>query len=348
MIYRSRQRRTRKHRSDRRGAMLVLICVMIFAFLVTVAFSVDIAYMHLVRAELRTATDAAAKAAAESLARTQSADQAIQDGTSIAAENLVAGKGLELRVSDFEIGRSTQDSSGRYAFVAGGIPSNSVRVTGSRTSRSSSGNVGLFFGRIFNVSSFEPTEHATATFIERDIVLVLDRSGSMLDEGKWIQLNAAVATFLAILDTTPVTEKVGMASYSTDATRDLSLSTDLSRVTSTLSRLTPFGFTNISGGIDAGKSILNPDRSRQFVERTMIVLTDGLQNVGRPARLAAQEVAAEGTTIHTITFGTDADQASMQEVARIGKGRSFHARDGAELQQVFREIAITMCTVLTD
>ena len=39
-----------------------MICVMIFAFMVTVAFSVDIAYMHLVRSELRSTTDAAAKA----------------------------------------------------------------------------------------------------------------------------------------------------------------------------------------------------------------------------------------------------------------------------------------------
>lgn len=68
----------------RQGAMLVLICVMIFAFMVTVAFSVDIAYMHLVKSELRTATDAAAKAAAEALARTQDIRQSLDRGEAIA------------------------------------------------------------------------------------------------------------------------------------------------------------------------------------------------------------------------------------------------------------------------
>jgi Flp pilus assembly protein TadG len=53
---------TRAAAKHRRGAMLVLVLVMIVAFIVTVAFSVDIAYMNLVKSELRSATDAAAKA----------------------------------------------------------------------------------------------------------------------------------------------------------------------------------------------------------------------------------------------------------------------------------------------
>ena len=56
-------RRPARHR---RGAMLVLIAIMMIGFMVAVAFSVDIAQMHLSRTELRTATDAASKAAASS------------------------------------------------------------------------------------------------------------------------------------------------------------------------------------------------------------------------------------------------------------------------------------------
>ena len=108
------------------------------------------------------------------------------------------------------------------------------------------------------------------------------------------------------------------------------------------------GFTNISGGIDAGGSIMARGRSRDFVERTMIVLTDGLQNRGRPASLAATDQAALGTTIHAITFGQDADQASMRDVATIGKGRFFHADNGAQLRKVFTEIALTLSTIITE
>ena len=49
---------------ERRGAAHILITVMLLAFLVTGAMAIDFAYMQLIRTELRTATDAAAKAGA--------------------------------------------------------------------------------------------------------------------------------------------------------------------------------------------------------------------------------------------------------------------------------------------
>ncbi|MEC8555686.1 MAG: pilus assembly protein TadG-related protein [Planctomycetota bacterium] len=48
-------------RDDRGGAMLVLVAVVLAIILVGTVFSVDVAYMHMVRAELRIATDAAAR-----------------------------------------------------------------------------------------------------------------------------------------------------------------------------------------------------------------------------------------------------------------------------------------------
>jgi Ca-activated chloride channel homolog len=108
------------------------------------------------------------------------------------------------------------------------------------------------------------------------------------------------------------------------------------------------GFTNISGGIDAGGRIMSRGRSKAFVERTMIVLTDGMENRGRRARLAAADQANEGVVIHAITFGRDAAKSTMREVASIGKGRYYHAEDGDELEDVFREIALTLSTILTE
>lgn len=328
--------------------MLVLICVMIFAFMVTVAFSVDIAYMHLVKSELRTATDAAAKAAAEALARTQNVRQSLDRGKEIANENLVANQGLALLDSDFVFGRSELAPSGKFVFTGGGIPSNSVRVVGKRDRGSPLGSVPLFFGRIFNVQSFEPEEAATATYVQRDIVLVVDRSGSMLDDNKFVGLRNAVNIFTATLSASPVQERVGLASYSTTATEDIELTDNLALIDTAMARMPVSGFTNISGGVDAGGNVMNRGRSRQFVERTMIVLTDGIQNRGRPARLAAADQAARGMVIHAITFGADAERRTMQEVATLGKGRYFHANDNRQLAQIFREIALTLSTILTE
>lgn len=333
--------------------MLVLICVMIFAFIVTVAFSVDIAYMHLVKAELRSSTDAAAKAAAQTLANTQDVDQAIASGKAIAELNEVAGQPLQLKSEDFVFGSSQPDATGRYQFVANKTPINSIQVRGSRDSSSLSGPVGLIFGRMLGRDNFQPTEEAIATFMERDVVLVIDRSGSMSDpsetkgRSKFDELKVAVSSFVNVLKANSTDESVGLASYSSTATQDVQLTKTLDSITTKLNSLRASGNTSISAGMDAGRIIMNKGRNGRFVERTMIVMTDGLHNTGRSPLLSAQEIAGDGVIIHTITFGRDADQTGMKKIASIGSGRHFHAKNGTQLDDVFKEIAKTLSTMVT-
>ena len=330
----------------RRGAMMVLIAVMMILFMVAVAFMIDIAVMHLSRAELRAATDAAAKAAASELARTLDTNAAIDRGRQIAASNRVMGDPLLLNAGDFEFGRSEENRRGRFDFSTAGTPKNSVRVDGRRTVGSPSGPVPLFFGNLFGVSFFEPQTTATATYIERDVVLVVDRSGSMRGQ-KFIDLTAAIDVFADTLDGTPVDERVGLASYNDRASQDVALTENLDELRTGIRSLPVGGFTSISRGMDAGGGLMASSRSRDFVERTLIVMTDGRHNRGPEPRVVARNLAADNVTIHTITFGGDADQPRMREVATIGGGRHFHADDGAELQRIYREIALTLSTMMT-
>jgi Ca-activated chloride channel homolog len=217
--------------------------------------------MHLIKSELRSATDASSKAAAETLARTLDPAQAVARGREVARLNMVANRGLELRDSDFELGRSVLIPSGKFVFSISGSPVNSVRVRGTRSNNSLGGSVNLFFGRIFNTSIFHPQETATATYIERDIVLVIDRSGSMLDFNKLVDLHRCIVVFNSVLGESPVEERVGLASYSTDATEDVDLTNDLSIINTQVRSKAANGLTDISGGIDAGGRIMSRGRS---------------------------------------------------------------------------------------
>lgn len=331
----------------RRGAMLVLIVFLMVGFMVAVAFSIDIAQMHLSRTELRTATDAASKAAASTLAETLDVNQAIIRGQQIAAENTVNSEPLLLAASDFSFGRSEELDSGKFQFSVGGTPQNSVAVLGRRTTGSPSGPVPLFFGNIFGVNFFEPTVNATATYIERDVVLVVDRSGSM-GGSKFRDLVAAIDIFIETLDGTPVDEEVGLASYSEFATEDVPLTDNLAEITAGIRGLRVGGRTSISRGMEAGSNIMDGSRGADFVERTFIVMTDGRHNEGPEPRTVATRLAGENITIHTITFGRGADIARMREVATIGGGRHFHANNGAQLRAVYREIALTLSTMITE
>jgi len=80
----------------RRGAIVVLAALMMIVFLASVAFSVDVSYMQLTKAKLRSATDAAARAAGEALSRAQNLDDARQAAKDIAHANRVAGEPLLL------------------------------------------------------------------------------------------------------------------------------------------------------------------------------------------------------------------------------------------------------------
>lgn len=333
--------------SERRGAMLVLIAVMLFAFLMTVAFSIDIAQMHLARTELRTASDAAANAAATTLANTQDRGAAIARGQEIAAANRVSGEPLLLSTSDFDFGRSERQSSGKFQFTAGSAPFNGVRVDGRRTTDSRSGAVPLFFGNVTGTHVFEPQLSATATFVERDITLVIDRSGSMFGQ-KFSDLRAAISVFTGLLSTTPVEEQVGLASYNNTATEDVAITSNLSEIDLELSRLRVGGFTSISRGMEAGRNVMLGGRPKEFVERTMIVMTDGRHNRGIEPRVVARVLVGDDVTIHTITFGVGADIPRMREVADIGGGKHFHALSRDELIDAYREIAQTLGTQLTE
>jgi Ca-activated chloride channel family protein len=236
--------RTRQQRK-RRGAMAVFILVLLSLFLVAVAFSLDVGYMQLTRTQLRTATDASARAAGEALSRTegQSEEEAMETARaaakSVAAENLVAGDPLGLFDADIVFGNSTRQDNGSWDFVAEGTPLNSVRVFGLRTEDSASGSVNLFFGKLLGRDFYEPKQSSTVVRLDRDICLVVDRSSSMklyLSDtsplmstrdsrfcqaphatlSRWAALHAAVDEFLVELENTPQLEYVGLASYASN------------------------------------------------------------------------------------------------------------------------------------
>ncbi|MEZ6087534.1 MAG: VWA domain-containing protein [Pirellulaceae bacterium] len=330
--------------------MMVFVAMLMVAFMVTIAFSIDLAHMHLTRAQLRSATDAAAKAAAQKLSSTQDTAAAKQEAKDIAKLNIVAGKPMTLDDADIQFGHSSEDpTTGKYSFNTSGTPINSVVVTGDRTKGSATGSVKLFFGGFFGAADFEPKLSATATYLERDIVLVVDRSGSMQGQ-KSRDLKSAIETFVTTLNGTPVLENVGLASYSNQGRSDVALTTDLSAITSAMNAMRFDGMTSISRGMIAGDQILSGGRNTDFVERTMIVMTDGMHNTpnnGRDPQNEATKLAAKGVFIHTITFGSGADQSRMREIATIGRGTFSHASTSAELIKIYREIALTLSTVIT-
>ena len=338
----------------RDGAMLVLVAFMLVILLVMTAFAVDVAYMQLVRTELRTSTDAASKAASEALSRTQSIAEARAAARSIADRNRVAGDPLLLDDSDIIFGEAVQTGVGTFTFSPGGSEINSVRVLGRRSNAAPSGSVALFLGGILGRSTFEPELASTSTGLVRDIALVLDRSGSMAtnDAGGGLTRNQAlinaVSGFIAEVESSSPNSAISLSTYSTDATVDLDLTANLNVVRNAVSNIGANGLTNLREGLRLGSDSLQGPNARPFAKRTIVVMTDGNFNIGGTPVPSANLAAQRGHTIHTITFSSGANQSIMQQVANIGDGLHFHADDAGDLSEAFREIARTLAVVLID
>jgi Ca-activated chloride channel homolog len=163
----------------RPGAAVALIAFMLFVFVVTAAITIDYSYMQLVRTELRAAADAAAKAGAEALSRTQDVNTARSEAVRYAACNKVGGQAFRLNTSDVTIGRVTSNSSGRWTIQANGSPPNAVRIDARTGEGAAQPAVPLFFGSMLGHSNFTPRYQATAGQQEVEVCLCLDRSGSM-------------------------------------------------------------------------------------------------------------------------------------------------------------------------
>jgi Ca-activated chloride channel homolog len=362
---------------NRRAAILTLFVLLLPVILMMLGFSVDMAYMQMVQAELRLASDNVARVAAENLSRFENEALAIKAGKDVAEGFTVGGKTLRLRNEDFDFGRALLNNDGAYDFDTNGTPVNAVRVNASRNEANPDGPVPLFFSRLVSNHTFAPQAAATASFKNVDICLVLDRSSSMkldvnsaqsglsitdlrfckapLSSSRWTALDKAVKVFTQVLRGNTSDEQVSVVTFGSDinkirsglcgrranATLDLQLSTDLNSTDSAIDSLSNNvwnGNTEIYSGIDSAISELTSNRSRRFAEKVMIVLTDGYPTAG-DAVASARAAADKGIVVYAITFGPDSDQNHMRDVASAGKGEHAHAADEETLKEIFKRFA---------
>ncbi|MCR9295415.1 MAG: VWA domain-containing protein [bacterium] len=349
----------RSRSQTRRGAMLILIAVCLVLLLVGAVFSVDMAYMFMVRAELQAATDAAARAGSEALARTQDPAVARAAAIAIAEQNTVAGDGLSLATEDVELGSVVRNASGRFDFLPNVSPLTAVRVHGRRESGSLDGPVGLFFAPIVKTYHFQPAEVATAAASVRDVALVLDISGSMgtalmADDGtastRLAALKQAVNVFLDEIAVSSPATRVSLVSYSDAPTKRQDLTSDFELIRSTTNSFKSGGWTAIGNALSMGSDSLVKDaNARSYAAKTVIVMTDGIHNTGPSPDETVATAIARGQQVHTITFSAEADQALMKTVAEATAGGiHIHADGAADLASAFREIARAMSVTLVD
>ncbi len=359
----------------RRGAMMVLIVVLLPILFLLSALAINISYIQLIRTEAQIATDVSARAAGRVFARTGDADQAFGIAQQLAQRNTVGGEAFPLNFGDLEFGVAHRESLfSRYNFSSGGN-ANSVRIT---SNGFASQGVQRLFGSIGPTLTIAPIRSAISTQVELDIALIIDRSGSMAyaanevaayppvpaaapagwdfgdpvpPQARWLDTIAAVQVFLNEMQATPHSERVSLVTYHHDPNVDLLATTDYASIANSLNNYSyafHAGGTNIGDGIYTALWTLgHAETTRPWANKVAIVMTDGIHNTGSDPRWAAKHAAKQGVMVFSVTFSNEADHTLMLDVANKGGGSHYHASTAAQLSAAFEDIARQLPTLLT-
>lgn len=166
-----------------------------------------------------------------------------------------------------------------------------------------------------------------------DIVLIIDRSSSM----KGAKLSAAVEAargFVELLDLRY--HRVGLVSFSGEATLDLPLSSDAGQMVDALNKLGAGGETDIAASVIAARRHLEAE-GRSEALPVIVLLTDGQVGSASDPRQPAREARSWGILFYTIGLGSDVARDLLVDIAGE-PSRAFLAPALSELFPIYRQI----------
>jgi uncharacterized protein YegL len=203
--------------------------------------------------------------------------------------------------------------------------------------------------------------------LSQDIVLVIDRSGSMhtqveakdvngqnLENGLSIQdiVNHSAKTIVQTLDPQ---SRICIIKFDNniDVVTPLMCATDANKVQimASINTIKPGGQTNIWGALEKALQILN-GRDDKTRNSAILMLTDGIPNVspahGEVETLKRLRKSSNFTCpIYTFGFGYNLQSTLLYDLAKYSNGGNAHIPDGNMIATVFCNfIATILCTVV--
>lgn len=196
-----------------------------------------------------------------------------------------------------------------------------------------------------------------------DVILVLDRSGSMASDGNdppqpLTMAKNAAEDFVAQLSSE---DQAGYISFATRVTSpiDQPLTKDLLRVNNAIggTQILSDGlqYTNIADALTSASAEFMTQRKRADAKQAVVMLTDGSPTDPKnpldpldkeyPINLAndaAKDLKSKGVAIYTIGLGNDVNVNFLKGVATFPE-YYYAAPSGGELGKVYKQIASTIC-----
>lgn len=180
-----------------------------------------------------------------------------------------------------------------------------------------------------------------------DIVLVLDRSGSMAGSALANLKNGAKAFIDIISDATGGTQsgeigsgsRIAVVSFAETATKDTQLITSVSDLKAAIDALSAGGNTNHADAFTKASELLTPPSTNAKV---IVMFTDGRTTTGPNPSPIAAAVRAAGTVIYAIGLSgsNGIDPAALEDWAsKPAISYVTITPDDAELEEIFADLA---------
>ena len=180
-----------------------------------------------------------------------------------------------------------------------------------------------------------------------DIVLILDRSGSM-QGNPLVNLKKGAKKFIEIIDQATDNAQdgnigsgshIGIVSFANTATSDTGLITSVATLNSAVEALTSGGRTNHADAFTKALSLFDPSSTNAKV---MVMFTDGVTTIGNPPAPVAGAAKAQGVIIYVIGLSGNGglDETALKQWASDPDSAYLAiAPDDSELEDLFEDFA---------
>lgn len=184
-----------------------------------------------------------------------------------------------------------------------------------------------------------------------DMVIVLDRSGSMGDR----KISDARMAALNLLSNLTSADRFGLVTYSDTVQRRSNLMSvtpaNSKRLESIIRSISASGATNLGAGLQEGIDLLLSASNMENVRR-VILISDGLANRGitDPVSLGSMATISgeKGFAVSTVGVGSDFNEQLMSYIADRGAGNYYYLENPNLFAEVFlREFKMTRAAAAT-
>lgn len=188
--------------------------------------------------------------------------------------------------------------------------------------------------------------HTDGCFDQADVMLVLDRSGS-ISSTSLAQLKTAAHAFVTALNPNGGVH-MGQTSFADTGTLDLHLTNNHAAIDAAIDALVSAGWTNLYEGLDLANAELDDthEHERPLVKDYIVLITDGVPNRPLPsttakavAKAEADAARAAGVEIYVVGVGDDIDEAYLKNEIADDAAHYFSAANYGALEALLQKIA---------